>query len=144
MRNGEIRWGRRDGTVGVYTGPVLDLGDGIPRPTSTRPTIYRLQRMVWHLALGYVSGFPVRDIVVYALREFWPIEDITDIPTAEVEAHVVFIPGPDAELSPSRPMTEGDYVDLATFLASGMAIDAGLVEPVRPHWYVPIEPGEEP
>lgn len=139
--DGEVRWGRRDGTVGVYVGPVIALGDGIPRPRSRNPLFYRMQRFAWHVAFGYVSGFPVRDILAYALREWWPIEDVTDVPT--VDPAVVFIPGPDAELTPSAPMTEADYVDLCEFLASGQAIDAGIVEPVRPHWLVPIEPEEE-
>lgn len=131
-----MRWAHRDGTAAVYVGPLIDLGQGIPRPRSHRPLIYRMQRALWHLTFGYASGFPVRDIVAFTARGFWSIPIPTDAPAAIVEAY-------DPELSPSHAMTEDEYVELCTILASGLGVDAGIVEPVRPHWLVPLEPEEE-
>lgn len=135
-RFGQMRWARRDGTVGSYIGPVRDLGEGIPRPRSTRPLIYRMQRALWHLAFGYVSGFPILDVVAFTVRGFWGIDTPMGAPAVVVELT-------DAELTPSAPMTEADYLDLCRFAASDAALDAGIVEPVRPHWLIPIEPDEE-
>jgi len=61
---GEMYWRRADGSQGEYVGPLRDLGHGIPRPDHG-PGI---RRALFDLAFGYVSGFPVRDILAYVLR----------------------------------------------------------------------------
>jgi hypothetical protein len=58
---GEMHWRRADGSMGEYAGPLRDLGHGIPRPDHG-PGI---RRALFDLAFGYVSGFPVRDILAY-------------------------------------------------------------------------------
>jgi len=59
-----VQWRRADGTTGEYEGHVRDLGHGIPR----RDSGPGVRRAVFDLAFGYVSGFPVRDILAFVLR----------------------------------------------------------------------------
>jgi hypothetical protein len=72
-----MQWRRRNGTTGHYTGPLVDLGLGIPR----RMRDHGIRRALYDLAFGYVSGFPVRDILPFALRSLFPQRTI---PVAEV------------------------------------------------------------
>lgn len=142
-RHGEMRWARRDGTVGSYIGPLTELGQGIPRPRSTRPIVYRLQRALWHLALGYVSGFPVRDILAFTRRGFWSIPLPADAPDAIVEPSTwAEVAGSFALFSSLPAMTEDDYVALCEDLAQ-VARAAPVDHPPDPHWLVPLEPEEE-
>lgn len=83
---GSMTWRHRDGTPAEYVGPLTELGRGIPRKRSRRPFAYRMQRAAWHLALGYVSGYPVRDILAFTIRGFWHIPLPSDpIPDAIIE-----------------------------------------------------------
>ena len=83
---GTMQWARRDGTMAEYAGELIDLGHGIPRPRSRRPMVYRMQRAVWHLSFGYVSGFPIIDVLAFTARAFWGIPLPADpIPDALVE-----------------------------------------------------------
>lgn len=62
---GVMQWRRADGSTGRYEGRLVNLGYGIPRPRRNRFT-----RALWHLALGYASGFPIWDILTFTAREF--------------------------------------------------------------------------
>jgi hypothetical protein len=79
---GGVSWRRADGTTGEYTGPLQELGHGIPR----RDTGPGIRRALFDLAFGYVSGFPVRDILAYvfpgSFREGSVLE-ATAIPTRD-------------------------------------------------------------
>lgn len=67
--HGEMSWRRADGSFAEYVGPLDDLGYGIPRnPRSS----WGLRRALFDLAYGYVSGFPVRDVVAFSLRSLLP------------------------------------------------------------------------
>jgi hypothetical protein len=99
---GTLPWVDWHGRAQTYTGPLRELGRGIPRPRSRRPMIYRMQRAAWHLALGYASGFPVRDVLAFTLRGFWaipvPTDDVADaiveeLTDEEVEALERFVAG---------------------------------------------------
>lgn len=70
---GDMQWRRADGSTGTYEGPLFDLGYGIPR----RIPAYGLRRSLFDLAFGYVSGFPVRDIIPFTLRSLLPSKPAT-------------------------------------------------------------------
>lgn len=63
-----MQWRKADGSTGMYEGPLLDLGKGIPRPMGA----HGFRRALFDLAVGYASGFPVRDIIPFAIRSLWP------------------------------------------------------------------------
>lgn len=65
---GDMQWRRADGSMGTYHGPLKSLGHGIPRPMRD----HGFRRAMFDLAFGYVSGFPVRDIIPFALRSLLP------------------------------------------------------------------------
>lgn len=60
---------RADGTFAEYTGPLDDLGYGIPRNPRTT---WGIRRALFDLAYGYVSGFPILDVLVFAARALLP------------------------------------------------------------------------
>ena len=60
----DMQWRRADGTTGEYRGELVDLGHGIPRHIPQ----WGPRRALFDLAFGYVSGFPIRDILPFALR----------------------------------------------------------------------------
>jgi hypothetical protein len=64
----DMQWRRADGSTGEYFGPLFELGQGIPRNLPD----HGFRRALFDLALGYVSGFPVRDIIPFAFRSLWP------------------------------------------------------------------------
>lgn len=64
----DMTWRRADGTLGEYHGELIELGMGIPR----RKGPHGIRRAVFDLAFGYVSGFPVRDIIPFAARSLFP------------------------------------------------------------------------
>lgn len=64
---GDMQWRRADGTMGTYHGPLKSLGHGIPRPMRD----HGFRRALFDLAYGYTSGFPVRDILPFALRSLF-------------------------------------------------------------------------
>lgn len=63
-----MQWRKRDGSTGEYVGPLIELGQGIPRPMRD----HGLRRAIFDLAFGYVSGFPLRDILPFAFRSLFP------------------------------------------------------------------------
>lgn len=63
-----MQWRRRDGSTGTYSGELLDLGYGIPRKRG----FWGVRAALFDLAFGYVSGFPVRDILPFAARSLLP------------------------------------------------------------------------
>lgn len=68
MTIGDMQWRRADGTTGTYHGPLKSLGQGIPRKMGP----HGFRRALFDLAFGYTSGFPVRDIIPFALRSLFP------------------------------------------------------------------------
>ena len=80
MSTGEVAWRRADGTTGKYTGPIRELGQGIPRGDSG-PGI---RRALFDLAFGYVSGFPVRDILAYVFPGSFRAAPILEAAAEEV------------------------------------------------------------
>lgn len=89
----EMQWRKANGETGTYTGPLIHLGSGIPR----RMGDHGVRRALYDLAFGYVSGFPIRDIIPFAIRSLWPspvqsIEVVDDpgvtVGTAYVECPV--------------------------------------------------------
>lgn len=66
--HGDMQWRRANGTTGTYTGPLLDLGHGIPRDLPG----WGIRRALFDIAFGYVSGFPIRDILAFSLRSVLP------------------------------------------------------------------------
>lgn len=67
--HGEMQWRRADGTFAEYAGILDDLGYGIPRNPSTE---WGIRRALFDLAFGYVSGFPIRDVLAFSLRSLLP------------------------------------------------------------------------
>lgn len=67
--HGDMQWKRADGTIGTYTGPLDDLGYGIPRNPRTQ---WGIRRAIFDLAFGYVSGFPIRDVLAFSARSLLP------------------------------------------------------------------------
>lgn len=68
IHDADMTWRRADGGIGEYRGEMVELGMGIPR----RKGSYGIRRAVFDLAFGYVSGFPVRDIIPFAIRSLFP------------------------------------------------------------------------
>lgn len=66
---GDMQWRKADGSTGEYHGLLHDLGYGIPRNPRTS---WGLRRAVFDLAFGYVSGFPMWDIIVFSTRSLFP------------------------------------------------------------------------
>lgn len=64
----DMQWRKLNGDTGTYTGPLVNLGHGIPRQMGA----HGFRRAVYDIAFGYVSGFPVRDIIPFALRSLFP------------------------------------------------------------------------
>jgi hypothetical protein len=81
VQAGEMHWRRADGSMGEYAGPLRDLGHGIPRPDHG-PGI---RRALFDFTFGYVSGFPVRDIVAYVIRSSFRDGPILDAVAEEQE-----------------------------------------------------------
>lgn len=79
LEDGEVSWRSAAGRTRTYRGPVIDLGVGIPRRAHHRS--WGIRRAVFDAAFGYVSGFPVRDIIPYAIRALFPTR-ILDAPVA--------------------------------------------------------------
>jgi hypothetical protein len=75
----DMTWRKADGSTGEYSGPLMDLGHGIPRPMRD----HGARRAVFDLAFGYVSGFPVRDVLAFSFRSLFPQRGV---PTAYAEA----------------------------------------------------------
>ena len=69
QEHGDMQWRRADGTFAEYTGPLDDLGYGIPR--NPRKT-WGIRRALFDLAFGYVSGFPILDVLAFAARSLLP------------------------------------------------------------------------
>lgn len=63
-----MQWRRWHGDTATYTGTLLDLGWGIPRKRGA----WGLRAALFDLAFGYVSGFPLRDILPFATRSLLP------------------------------------------------------------------------
>jgi len=63
-----MQWRKADGSTGRYSGPLQSLGHGIPRPMRD----WGVRRAVFDFCFGYVSGFPLRDILAYSLRSLFP------------------------------------------------------------------------
>jgi hypothetical protein len=83
----DMTWRRADGTMGEYHGDLIELGLGIPRNTRS----WGIRRALFDLAFGYVSGFPVRDIIPFSLRSLFPSRPI---PAAEVTEITCDVPPP--------------------------------------------------
>lgn len=66
--SGDMQWIRWNGRTGRYDGDLIELGQGIPRKMRE----WGLRRALFDLAYGYTSGFPVRDIIPFALRRLLP------------------------------------------------------------------------
>ena len=81
----DMQWRKRDGTTGTYAGPLVDLGQGIPRQMRA----HGFRRAVFDLAFGYVSGFPLRDILAFSVRSLLPQRDIPTLEAVEVEPSTV-------------------------------------------------------
>ncbi|WP_138945260.1 hypothetical protein [Plantibacter sp. M259] len=79
--NADMQWRKANGQTGRYTGPLMDLGRGIPRKMRD----HGVRRAIFDLAYGYVSGFPMRDIIVFAGRSLFPAPVLTA--TVEGEEH---------------------------------------------------------
>lgn len=104
-----MQWRKANGDFGAYTGPLVDLGQGIPR----RMRDHGIRRALFDLAFGYVSGFPVRDIIPFALRSLFPqpilTVDLADIAEPVDESYVgtVYVQCPACdELMPARVTAE--------------------------------------
>lgn len=67
--HGDMQWRRADGTIAEYTGPLDDLGYGIPRNPRTA---WGIRRALFDLAYGYVSGFPILDVLAFSARSLLP------------------------------------------------------------------------
>lgn len=67
--HGDMQWRRADGSFAEYTGPLDDLGYGIPRNPHTQ---WGIRRALFDLAYGYVSGFPILDVLTFAARSLLP------------------------------------------------------------------------
>lgn len=69
QEHGDMQWRKADGTFAEYTGPLDDLGYGIPRNPRTS---WGIRRAVFDLAYGYVSGFPILDVLTFSARSLFP------------------------------------------------------------------------
>lgn len=64
----DMQWRKAGGETGHYNGPLFNLGHGIPRQLPEHGP----RRAIFDLAFGYVSGFPVRDIIPFSIRSLFP------------------------------------------------------------------------
>lgn len=64
----DLQWMKANGEIGEYKGPTIALGKGIPRKMGE----HGFRRAMFDLALGYASGFPVRDIIPFVMRSLFP------------------------------------------------------------------------
>ena len=101
----DMQWRRANGRMGSYEGPLVDLGQGIPR----RMGDHGIRRALYDIAFGYVSGFPVRDILAFSWRSLFPQPmltiDAADLfePTDELHVGTVYILCPECgETVPAR------------------------------------------
>lgn len=69
----DMQWRKANGQTGEYTGPLMPLGHGIPRCMRD----FGIRRAIFDLAFGYASGFPVRDIIPFAIRSLFPYRIVT-------------------------------------------------------------------
>lgn len=76
--DGHMQWRRFNGQTGTYSGPLVDLGQAIPR----RVRSWGPGAALHHFAYGYASGFPLRDVIPFALRYLLPPS--RKVPTVEV------------------------------------------------------------
>jgi hypothetical protein len=67
--HGQMQWRRADGSFAEYSGPLDDLGYGIPRNPETG---WGIRRALFDLAFGYVSGFPILDVIAFSARSLFP------------------------------------------------------------------------
>ena len=65
---GDMHWKRWNGKDGFYHGVLEDLGYAIPRPFRE----WGIRAALMDFCMGYASGFPVRDIIPFALRSLLP------------------------------------------------------------------------
>lgn len=101
----DMQWRKANGKDGTYTGPLVNLGHGIPRKLGD----FGMRRAIYDLAFGYVSGFPVRDIIPFAARSLFPTRVKALEPVAEDSGYVgtVFISCPACgELMPATVRAE--------------------------------------
>lgn len=63
-----MQWRKADGTTGEYVGPLVELGKGIPRNLPP----HGIRRAIFDLAFGYISGFPIWDVLVFSARSLFP------------------------------------------------------------------------
>lgn len=87
MTEADMTWRRANGSTGEYHGELIELGMGIPR----RIPPHGIRRVLYDLAFGYVSGFPVRDIIPFALRSLFPVGTIAG---AEAQPITCEVPPP--------------------------------------------------
>lgn len=78
---GDMEWRKANGEDGTYSGPLVALGHGIPRKLGP----HGIGRAIFDLAFGYVSGFPVRDIIAFSARSLFPSSGQTLVPVLEVD-----------------------------------------------------------
>ncbi|WP_193596085.1 hypothetical protein [Microbacterium sp. YJN-G] len=86
----DMTWRRADGTMGEYRGELVELGMGIPR----RKGAFGIRRAAFDLAFGYVSGFPVRDIIPFAVRSLFPGRRHVYVTADEVQPITCEVPPP--------------------------------------------------
>ena len=86
----DMTWRRADGTMGEYHGELVELGMGIPR----RKGAFGIRRAMFDLAFGYVSGFPVRDIIPFAVRSLFPGRRRVHVTADEVQLITCEVPPP--------------------------------------------------
>lgn len=85
----DMTWRRADGSIGEYRGELIELGMGIPRNLGA----HGIRRALFDLAFGYVSGFPVRDILPFAVRSLFPSRVMT-VHAADVYPITCEVPPP--------------------------------------------------
>jgi len=67
--HGSMQWCGTAWAGRAYTGPLQELGQGIPRKFK----LGGLKEFAYHLAFGYTSGFPLRDIIYWStMVTFFP------------------------------------------------------------------------
>ena len=65
----DMQWVGFGGKTKEYRGLLYELGQGVPRKVPG----WGIRRAIFDLAFGYVSGFPVRDILYFVFtRSLWP------------------------------------------------------------------------
>lgn len=84
----DMQWRRSNGSTGTYQGPLVDLGHGIPR----RMGEHGFRRAIYDLAFGYVSGFPIRDILTFSMRALFPQPVLSvEMQTEEASAEDIYV-----------------------------------------------------